>query len=306
MRYGLRVIAQVLVLLAVLVTASNKNTFAQRIGTFGKENYSTVVVEDDTFRLDLYFNLVDGVGQVLPSADVERVDITLQNNTQYSVEPTQPNTPFFITLVLDISGSMAGRANVAMREAVQQSLGSAPENAQFSIIAFHSEVITLQEFTGQPAVAQAVLSTLESVNGGGTCLYDAMWNALNKAKSVPTGRRAIIVFTDGVDENSNGDPCSVVPVQDVIEEAIANRIPLYTVGLVGQGSDGSRVATDVLQQVSDTTGGLSFSGAQEDLGSLFGAIMEALSSQWFIQATMYPDEGEQIAKGISATGCLYS
>src|SRR5262249_15684439 len=121
--------------------------------------------------------------------------------------------PVAIVMALDSSGSMKKSA-----EGVQQA-------ARDCVAAVRPEdSLALITFADKPLFAHTLATnrqwTIDALNqykpSGGTALYDALWNSLMHLKGVP-GRHAVVVLTDGKDENNPGTaPGSVHTFDEVL------------------------------------------------------------------------------------------
>ena len=255
-------------------------------------NYFVVTENTDSVTLDVYFNIVDAGGRVFEGADVETVNVQLDDGSQYTANVVQPENPFYISLVLDASGSMTS-ANPAMRAAAISAVDGAPELAQFAVVSFseRNNINLIQGFSPDPEQTKVSIDTVRSIENGGTCLYDATMRALELVASQPQGRRAIILFTDGVDETAQGQACSVNTLQNIIEVATnpGLQIPIYVVGMQGRG--GTQINEAELRSIADSTGGLAAFGDSTQLDSMFEIMMTALNNQWLAQAEIYPPAG---------------
>lgn len=257
--------------------------------------YAKPTPREDNLLVDVYFNLADN-GQINTQMDVEAAEIQLENGELYQADVIQPQTPIYIALVLDASGSMLP-AGAAMRSAAIQAIDTAPDQAQFAVVRFNNSVDVLQGFTADKGRTKANIEQVQPVNNTGTCLYDAVHDALQLMQTQPLGRRAIILFTDGVDENSSGNgPCSSRgSLASILETATKEdyRIPIYTIGLEGSNAQINR--NELMRIATETLGKEGF-GGQSSLPDLFRNVMDILNSQWLAQATMYPSAGEQTAR----------
>lgn len=56
-----------------------------------------------------------------------------------------------------------------------------------------------------------------------TSLYDCLWKLIPQVSTVPNGQRSLIVFTDGIDNNSTH------AVEDVIRLAVAQNVAIYAI-----------------------------------------------------------------------------
>ena len=109
------------------------------------------------------------------------------------------NAPFTLVLLLDTSGSTKEKLPMIQRAAIAfvEQLSSADK---VKVISFDDSVRDWNEFTSDKAVIRKAIS--QTTSGEGTKVYDAVERALNNLRPV-SGRRAIVVFTDGVDWHSD-------------------------------------------------------------------------------------------------------
>lgn len=258
-------------------------------------NYVEAVEAEDGLELTAFFTLVNSSGQADPRATVRSASLLIDegNPTRYDATIDKPDTPLYITLVLDASGSMLGAAN-DMRAAAVQAVNDAPPQAQFAVIGFNDEISLLTDgFSSDKQAIVDAIQQVQPINNRGTCLYDATYQAVELlAEAAPLGRRAAIVFTDGIDEVANtAGPCSTHTSGEVIDLASRRdlRVPIHTIGMRSAGQ--VRINEVDLRNIAATTGGLSAIGGQADLGELFGAIMAAIGSQQRVTAVTHPAEG---------------
>ena len=125
------------------------------------------------------------------------------------------------------------------------------------------------------------MNDLRSQTGGGTMLYDAMLKASREIMQKQTGRKALIVLTDGVDTGSEAT------IMDAIEAAQRADTLIYSIlfsdegyyGIFSGGADGRAV----LMRMSRETGGGFFEvSKKQSLDGIFAQIQEELRSQYNI------------------------
>jgi len=125
------------------------------------------------------------------------------------------------------------------------------------------------------------MNDLQSQTGGGTMLYDAMSKASGEIMRKQTGRKALIVLTDGVDTGSEAT------IADAIEAAQRADTLIYSIlfsdegyyGIFSGGADGRAV----LMRMSRETGGGFFEvSKKQSLDNIFALIQEELRSQYNI------------------------
>jgi len=145
-----------------------------------------------------------------------------------------------------------------------------------AVLTFDTTVKPRIDFTTDHAAAKQQVELVEYTPAGGTCLYDAAYETIQQAAALPSGRRAVILLTDGKDE-VDGKPCSLYEADDII--ALASkadaRVPVYIIGL------GNDVDSQTLETIARQTGGRYLaSPGPTQLEALFGRVSDELRSQY--------------------------
>lgn len=219
----------------------------------------------------------DGVEQPIASLNIERI----------SGAPR----PVAIAFALDLSGSMTQaevqRVISAMRE-FSRRLENHP--AVFGVMTFGMHVKTLQSLTADREKLERAFDRLaQEPNGMSTHAYDAIDDAVRMlARHAPLKRqnqlvkRAVVVITDGFPV---GD---VVSPETVIERANAADTSIYVVTMPSYSQLLASVKVTPLPTPLDVsglvekTGGRSIYASEDDLGPLFRAIAEEVSSAYVL------------------------
>ncbi len=115
--------------------------------------------------------------------------------------PTE--APFNLLLLLDVSGSTQSYLHL-MKEAAIDFTRQINAQDRVAIATFNSSVQLAQNFTNDRTAAERAINKIRS--GGGTAFYDALMTCLDRYMHGIEGRSAIVVFTDGVDNQLEGRP----------------------------------------------------------------------------------------------------
>lgn len=107
--------------------------------------------------------------------------------------------PFHMILMLDTSASTEGKLR-QIQDAALVFLDQLKPADRVKIISFDTELRELNEFTNDRQELRAAI--MKTRSGTGTRLYDAFDLALDSIRAIQ-GRRAIVLFTDGVDYHSD-------------------------------------------------------------------------------------------------------
>lgn len=109
------------------------------------------------------------------------------------------SAPFQVVLMLDTSAS-TGENLRQMQQAALAFVAQLQPADRVKVISFDNEVRDLNEFTNDREQLRTAI--LKTRSGEGTKLYDAFALALNSITNLK-GRKAIVLFTDGVDYHSD-------------------------------------------------------------------------------------------------------
>lgn len=281
-----------LVLLLIGMGTSGNLAKAQDENWELRINQFSTLEGPEEMTLKLYFNIYDDrTGTPMLTVDAQSAQVTLLNtNYTSNGELKKPDVPIYITLVMDSSGSMGGAAQ-ALKNAAKLSLNNSPDNSLFSVVQFDEDIVLLQDFTENiPALTFAI--DRYQVSRKGTCLYDAAYTAVEAMAKAPAGRRAVILFTDGKDENAAGQVCSKHTYQELVDLAMQTQVPISTIGLSYQAGAINAVELD---SMAGSTGGVHAVANQTDLPAAFEKIMLALKAQWMLEVPLYPRRGNNDA-----------
>lgn len=237
--------------------------------------------EKIAYDVTAYVSVTDSTGN--PIKDLTAEAFTLAEDSQQVTvlsADLAPDAPINLVLLLDTSGSMTGPGIAAAKNAASNFIAGLGRDDRVAIVTFDNDIKTRIDFTTDHQAARQELNLVDATSGAGTCLYDAAYQAVQMTATVPSGRRAVVLFTDGVDETPSGKQCSVHDADDVID--IANesgtRTPLYTLGM------GREVDQKILQQLAQDTGGRFFySPDANQLDAIFIRLSDTLRSQYAIK-----------------------
>ncbi|HYO92234.1 MAG TPA: VWA domain-containing protein [Pyrinomonadaceae bacterium] len=103
--------------------------------------------------------------------------------------------PFHVVLMIDTSASTEEKL-YQIRKAANAFVTQLQQSDRVKLISFDDRVREYGEFTSDRALLSGMIDQLRS--GSGTKLYDAMDVALKSLERI-RGRKAVVIFTDGVD-----------------------------------------------------------------------------------------------------------
>ncbi len=204
-----------------------------------------------------------------------------------------PNEPFDVAVVVDTSLSMAW-----VRQEAQVSL-LALINALWAddrvlLASFDDHIFVRSELTGDRRELRRGVFEME--NGVGTRLYDALALVTEQRLSALTGRRAMVLVTDGRDTTSR-----LADADQILRVAARSEVPIFVVqkeaGAAtepkGTNHTSDRQTTTVasafLIRLADNTGGRLFHASrQAQFDEAFGRIASELRQQYTL--SYYPSD----------------
>ncbi len=151
------------------------------------------------------------------------------------------NAPVRVALLFDVSGSMrlADRMESA-RQAARHVLGAlrlGSEADEAAVFSFDMNLQSLQPFTVDSGAIESALSRVTPY--GQTSLYDAIAQTSRRVADTRPGdphRRAVVVFTDGVDTSSELTPEQVSAIASAID------VPVYVLTVMSPSDHEDRGA----------------------------------------------------------------
>ncbi len=158
------------------------------------------VVRVDTTLVRVPVSVLDRQGRFIPN--LKREDFTVfENDVEQSIAYFEPaEMPFTVALMLDTSPSTHFHLLEIKEAAIEFAKKLRPQD-RVLIVSFNEEVLLLTEATNDLNVIEAVIE--ENANtGSSTRLYDAVDLTIKERLNKIKGRKAIVLFTDGVDTSS--------------------------------------------------------------------------------------------------------
>lgn len=185
-------------------------------------------------------------------------------------------SPLSVVVTVDTSGSMS-KAMQAAREAAQLFVDSLAPQDSVAVVSFNRTVQVLANPGTSREQAKQVIGGLQA--RGDTALFDAIHASLDVLKGRP-GRKAVIVLSDGVDDDGTGAVLSKRSIDESLKLAQELNVPVFTVGL------GSELDEVTLQRVATQSGAAFYKAPTADqLKTLYSQLGQQLTGQYQISYT---------------------
>ncbi len=229
-------------------------------------------------EVNVVFTVVDKRGRFVK--DLKKDDFRVMDDSKPPASivsfSSETNLPLRVGLLIDSSNSVRDRFRFE-QEAAIEFLNSVvrPRFDQAFTIGFDTTAEVTQDFTDN---AERLARGVRSLRpGGGTALYDAIYYAsrdkLMKAEARGPVRRAIILLSDGDDNQSR------VTREEAIEMAQRAEVIIYAISTNVSGV--KERGDKVMERLAEATGGRAFFPFKiQDVANAFSDIQDELRSQY--------------------------
>jgi VWFA-related protein len=267
-----------------------------------EEDEPLTTLKVDVNLVNLFFTVKDKDGALIPHLTKENCNVEEDKTPQELKHfQAQNNQPLTLGILLDTSGSQE-RVLPLEKQFGSQFLSEVLKSKDEAfLVSFDVDVDLLQDYTNSPrqlsrALDKAEINTAAGNGGGvpgigggpvpthggpkGTLLYDAVYQASTTKLGHETGRKAMIILTDGEDQGSEHK------IQEAIEAAQKSNVIVYGILLAdrgGYGNFGLGYSGDFsLRKMSDETGGrmINVGNNGKKLEAAFSQIEDELRTQY--------------------------
>lgn len=231
-------------------------------------------------EVNIAFTVTDKHGRFVK--DLKREDFQILDDNKPAVQVlrfySQTDLPLQVALLVDASNSVRDRFKFEQEAAIEfLNQIIRPASDQAFVVGFDSTPEVTQDFTDSTERLSKGVRMLRP--GGGTAMFDAIYFAcrdkLMKAERRIATRRAIIVLSDGDDNQSH------VTREEAIEMAQRAEVVVYAIStnVTGQKNRGDKI----LERIAEATGGRAFFPFKiQDVSDAFNDIQAELRSQYLI------------------------
>ena len=157
------------------------------------------------------------------------------------------DAPLSVGVIFDSSKSMDSKLDKS-REAITQLMKTSMAGDEYFLVEFNDKPRVLTEFTPEAHDIESALMTIQPK--GWTALLDAIHLSLSRMKKARNPRRALVVLSDGGDNNSR---YSQSEIRTLLRES---NVSLYAIGILGHMVTAG--AMKLLSNLAEETGGRLF------------------------------------------------
>jgi Ca-activated chloride channel homolog len=286
------------------------------------------IIRVSTTLVTIPVSVMDRDGRYIPNLQKEEFRIWEDDVEQDVAFFQSVDKPFSVVLMLDTSPSTKFQLD-EIQDAAISFIDQLRSDDRVMVVEFNEDINVLSEFTNDRSRLHRAIQRARTDNG--TSLYDAVDMVMNQKLSRVTGRKAIVLFTDGVDTTSrNADYQSnimdaqeldalIYPVQyDTSADMNAGNYPPIQQpidvfgqilgGIFGGGRRGGRggggrgtgrgdynLANRYLLELANSTGGREYrADSLQNMSYAFANVAEELRRQYTIG--YYPKRTPQVGQ----------
>jgi Ca-activated chloride channel homolog len=229
----------------------------------------------DSFVVLISASVTDRSDQLVLGLGKENFRVFEDKQEQSIVHFAMEDTPLSLGLVFDSSASMQPRVRDARRAVAELLRAINPEDEMF-LVEFERRPRLVVDFTHDAAAVQSQL--FAATPRGSTALLDAVVLAIQQMRKGHNPRKALVLVSDGWDNNSRYSPSEVLRT---VREA---DVRIYAIAIGDSG--GRRLAPaylpfgpDLMAELADQTGGkfieLTNAGELPDVTAQLGREMRS-------------------------------
>jgi Ca-activated chloride channel homolog len=157
------------------------------------------VIRVNTTLVTIPLSVMDRDGRYIPNLNKQDFRLWEDGIEQEVAYFSSVDKPFSVVMMIDTSGSMRFRLEDIQDAAIDFVNQLRPDDSVM-VVSFDDDVRILSEFTNNRYQLRNAIQRTRT--GEGTRLYDAVELVFNQRLSRVSGRKAIVLFTDGVDTTS--------------------------------------------------------------------------------------------------------
>jgi VWFA-related protein len=195
--------------------------------------------------------VTDPLNRIVTGLEKENFKVFEDKKEQDLSQFSSEDAPLSVGVIFDCSGSM-GRKLEKSRLAVAQFVKNANPEDEFFLVTFSDGAELVQSFTHSIEEVQNRLTFAQS--RGRTALLDAIYLGLNEMKRARNPRKALLMISDGGDNNSR---YSEAEIKNLVREA---DVQIYAMGIYESAGGRSRTSEEMsgpalLTEIAEQTGG---------------------------------------------------
>jgi len=240
-------------------------------------------------RVRLPITVVDKKGYLVSGLTKNDFEVLEDKNVQ-EIETFSDDVgkelPLYVGVLMDTSPSTAGKLKFEQESAMNfiQTVVR-PRKDRVFFATFDDQINLRQDFTDRLDLLDRAVSSVKNV-GKQTALFDAVWQFCDEKMRSVSGRRVLVVITDGEDTYSRAD------LKDAIDIAQRTETTIYTISTkagfsstvpgVEMGEVKDAKDRELVKLAEETGGSAFFTGDMLSLERSFRKISDELRAQYLV------------------------
>lgn len=186
----------------------------------------TIIINSDLVTFTV--SVVDSNGRHVTGLESKDFKVFDNNLPQEIAFFSDADEPLSVGIIFDVSGSMSGQKIQRAREALSKFIETSHPRDEYFLVGVSSKAELLMDRTRDSGALLDKLSFVEAK--GQTALYDAAYLGLEKVMRGIHPKRALIIISDGQDNNSRysfGQLSRFLKESDVLIYAVGTPGPMF-------------------------------------------------------------------------------
>jgi Ca-activated chloride channel family protein len=240
-------------------------------------------------RVRLPITVVDKKGFLvsgLTKSDFQILEDKIPQTIETFSEDVGKELPLYVGVLMDTSPSTAGKLKFEQESAMNfiQTVVR-PRRDKIFFATFDDEINLRQDFTDRLDLLDRAVSGVKKV-GKQTALYDAVWQFCDEKMRSVSGRRVLVLITDGEDTFSRADLRDAIDIAQRTETTVyaistkagfSSTVPGVEMGTIKDDKD-----RDLVKLAEETGGTAFFTGDMLSLERSFTKIAKELRGQYLV------------------------
>lgn len=197
--------------------------------------------------------VTDGKSRYVSGLEPDNFQLWEDNVEQEILHASTEDVPISVGIILDISGSMKDKLDVARNAATTFLRTVMNRDDEFFLLDFADRPRVAVDFTTE--ISRISGDLLRTSAKGRTALYDAVYMGLDKLRDAAHAKKVLLLITDGEDNRSR---YTFSNVREYVKE---QDVQIYAIGIVDPWSSplaADGVGRDLIEKLTELTGGQSF------------------------------------------------
>ncbi|MFL6334536.1 MAG: VWA domain-containing protein [Pyrinomonadaceae bacterium] len=231
----------------------------------------------NTDLISFHVTVTDGSGRCVAALPRSAFTVLDGKQAQEISFFGEDDSPVTVGIVFDLTGSMSDAKLGRAREALAHFMETSHKDDDYYLVTLEGGGVAIPlAATRDHAAVVRMLDRV--VPHGQTALYDACYLGVSKVLRGAHRRRALLLISDGLDNNS---VYTFDELRDLLTESDVN---VYAISVAEKGNDAATVRADkILRDISAVTGGKFFQpGSAEEMYEVFERIALELRRQYTI------------------------